>query len=218
MAFQVPGRIAERLVDAGEDVAAGALLLRLDETDFELRRQTAEAGLLAAEAQARNAAAERARLARLAADNNLAQLDFDRVETRMEASREAVRAAKAALELAESNLAYTRLTAPAAGRLIEVSGQVGQVVQFGQPVAFLAAAGPREIEVALPQSLAAAPPRAGWVLLDPTLGRTAPLELREIAGAADPLSRTWRALPPARGGPAPAWRRGACGTDRRRAG
>lgn len=192
LAFQVPGRIVERRVQAGQSVKQGDLLLQLDEADFREQVRAAEAQLRAAEAEAANAEAERERLAGLIEKRIVTRLDFDRVETLVQATRQRVVAARAGLALAENNLRYTRLTAPADGLLLEVNGEAGQVVGAGQPVARLAQAGPREVEVALPQSLARTPPTQGSVLLGGPDGAL-PVTLREVAGAADPLSRTWRA-------------------------
>ena len=73
--------------------------------------------------------------------------------------------------------------------LLDLSAEPGQVLAAGQSVGTLAHAGEREIELFLPQGLSA--PRTGYALLPD--GTRQPLQLREVAGAADPLSRTWRA-------------------------
>ena len=49
--FTTGGTVAEVLVDSGDQVAAGDLLVRLDQTDLELAVQQAEAAVAAAEAQ-----------------------------------------------------------------------------------------------------------------------------------------------------------------------
>jgi RND family efflux transporter MFP subunit len=192
LAFQVPGRILVRLVQAGQTVRRGEPLFQLDASDYEQQVRAAEAQLRAAEAEAANAASDRGRLAGLAEKRIVTRLDFDRVETRVQATRERVEAALAALALARNNLGHTRLTAPADGLLLEVIGEAGQVVGVGMPVARLAQAGAREVEVSLPQSLADAAPAQGRVQFDGHAAATT-LELREVAGTADPISRTWRA-------------------------
>jgi RND family efflux transporter MFP subunit len=72
---------------------------------------------------------------------------------------------------------------------VDVLAEPGQVVSPGQTVAVLADDGPAEVEVFLPESLGV-PERASLELpgRDPIV-----LELREVAGAADPETRTWAA-------------------------
>ncbi|MCU0946063.1 MAG: biotin/lipoyl-binding protein, partial [Rubritepida sp.] len=53
VAFRAAGRIAERLVDLGAEVAAGQPLFRLDARDLRLALAAAEAEVLSAEASAR---------------------------------------------------------------------------------------------------------------------------------------------------------------------
>lgn len=192
LAFQVPGRIAERHADAGQTVSADQVLLRLEDQDYREQLHGAEAQVRAAEIEAALAESDLERLRQLLHTRVISPQEFDRGNALARAARERLSAARSALVLASNHLAYTRLVAPCPGRLIEVSGEPGQVVAAGQPVAQLAAAGACEVEVALPQSLAAHPPRRGEARLG-SEGSPVLLELRELAGAADPVSRTWRA-------------------------
>ncbi len=81
LAFPVAGVVAERLVDVGDEVEAGAPLLRLDSSDEEARQRQAEAALAAAQAQvgvaqaAEKAAAQQVAAADAAVDVAKAQLD-----------------------------------------------------------------------------------------------------------------------------------------------
>ncbi|MFN3432681.1 MAG: HlyD family efflux transporter periplasmic adaptor subunit, partial [Candidatus Sericytochromatia bacterium] len=68
-------------------------------------------------------------------------------------SRPATRdAAQARLSQVRNGRAYAQLRTPAAGIVTEVTGQAGQVVAAGQPVATLAQAGAREVEVFFPET------------------------------------------------------------------
>ncbi len=173
LAFQVAGRIVERRADAGLMVSQGEALFVLDEREFRAELRGAEARLRAAEIEAADARTERERVRGLLADRAVSQQDFDRADTLARAAEGRLIAARSAVELAQHAFEYTRLTAPRLGLLLEVTGEVGQFVGPGQVVAVLAAEGDREIEVALPSSVAAQPPAAGRVWLDPRANRSA---------------------------------------------
>jgi RND family efflux transporter MFP subunit len=189
MAFQVGGRILAREVDAGQRVQAGQRLFRLDPRDFDEAVRAAEAQLAAAAAALEMETKSLQRRRQLKEDEAVSQEDLERAEL-------AVRDAVSRRDVALANLAqaknarnYAELRVKQAGVVIEVMGEPGQVVGTGQAVAVLALEGEREIEVFLADG--SRPPRAGTVHL--ANGTTGPLVLREIAGAADPVSRTWRA-------------------------
>src|SRR5205085_10020104 len=64
LAFRVGAKIVSRHVEVGQRVSAGALLFRLDPTDYRLAVKAAEADLTAAEAEVVQTTAEDARPAR----------------------------------------------------------------------------------------------------------------------------------------------------------
>ncbi|NKI35203.1 efflux RND transporter periplasmic adaptor subunit [Wenzhouxiangella sp. XN79A] len=189
LAFQVTGRVQQRRVDAGQRVAAGEVLFTLDPRDFEQAARVARADLDAAEAELATAAAETRRNRDLLEREFISAQVFERVELAEASARERVQAARARLEQAENALDYATLQAPDAGTVIEVQAEPGQVVAAGAPVALLALDGPREIAVQLPEAVGE--PVSGRIVGGPGRGRG--LVLREVAGAADPVTRTWPA-------------------------
>ncbi|MBI5781900.1 MAG: efflux RND transporter periplasmic adaptor subunit [Rhodocyclales bacterium] len=191
LAFQVGGRIVARLVDAGATVRAGQALVRLDPKDVLAQFEAAQAAVRAAQAQWRLAQNELARTERLAAQRFVGEQALDRARTQLEAARSELEAAQAQERQARHALEYAELRAPADGVLVEWSAEPGQVVAAGQPVAMLAQKGEREVEVALPERFGRQPPPRGEALLPD--GSAVPLELREVSGAADAVSRTFRA-------------------------
>ncbi|TSE26514.1 Multidrug export protein AcrE [Tepidimonas sediminis] len=198
LAFQVGGRIAARRVDAGQSVQAGQVLFELDPADLEQAVRAAEADVAAAEAALRTAQADLERVRTLAAQGFVSAQATDRAQL---AAREAASrrdAAQARLSQVRNGRAYAQLRAPAAGVVTEVTGQPGQVVAAGQPVATLAQAGAREVEVFFPETVT--PPATGQARLPD--GRMVPLALREAAPMVDTLARTRRARYRADGLPA----------------
>ena len=189
LAFQVGGRIVARRVDAGEAVVAGQVLFELDPVDLEQAVRAAEADAAAADAAWRTAQADVARVRDLQANAFVSKQALDRAELTQREARSRLDAATARLAQVRNARAYAQLRSPAAGVLVEVTGQTGQVVAAGQPVAVLAQQGAREIEVQLPDGLP--PPAQGEALL--AGGARVALRLREAAPAVDPLGRTRRA-------------------------
>ncbi|AQZ95704.1 efflux RND transporter periplasmic adaptor subunit [Halopseudomonas phragmitis] len=192
LAFRLPGEISERLVQAGERVEAGDVLLRLDPRDIRQQLNAAQAALSAARAQADNAEANRRRLETLREQHLVPLQVYEDAAASARAAREAMRSAEAALEQARSARDYAELRAPASGILVEVSGQVGQVVAAGQSVAQLAYDGLREVEAFIPELRRRSIPQQGRVELFGN-GQQANVTLREMAGSADPQTRSWRA-------------------------
>ncbi|MCF1182066.1 efflux RND transporter periplasmic adaptor subunit [Marichromatium gracile] len=192
LAFRIGGAIVRRAVDAGERVEAGAVLFTLDPADVEQQRVAAEATVASARAETENAERERERLADMLERRLASQQEYDRAETAARAARERLVAAEASLEQARNAVGYATLRAPTSGVLIAVSGQPGQVVAAGEQIAVLAEDGAREAVVEVPEDrLEALPERAEARLLGVSAGLEA--ELRELAGAADAATRTWRA-------------------------
>lgn len=192
LSFRIAGEIVSRQRDAGERVAAGERLFELDPRDVLQQRVSAEANVASARAAAVNAERERQRLADMVKRRLTSQQDYDRAATAARAAAESLTGAEAALRQAVNAVGYASLAAPASGILLEVTGQKGQVVGAGQAVATLAADGPREVEVDVPEDRSRDLPRTATAY---PLGQGRPLavSLREVAGAADAGTRTWRA-------------------------
>lgn len=189
VAFQVDGRIAARRVDAGQTVKAGDVLFELDPKDLREAVRAAEAVREAAQAALQTAQDDLVRQRDLLNRKFISQQGYDRAVLQERAARAQLKAAEAGLDQAHNALGYAVLRAERGGVLIDVQAEPGQVVDSGQTLAVLAVAGEREIEVALPDGTA--PPQHGQAL-DPS-GKAVGIGLREVAGAADPASLTWRA-------------------------
>ena len=189
LAFQVGGRIASRRVDAGQSVTAGQVLFELDKRDLEQSVTSAEADLAGAVAAVGTAESELARQRRMREKRFISARDLERAELEGWEAQTRRDAAAARVAQARNGLGYGQLQAPAAGVLIDVTGEPGQVVAAGQSVATLAQSGEREIEVWFPDGITP-PEREETLLAD---GTAVPLKLRETAGAVDPQGRTRRA-------------------------
>ncbi len=70
----------------------------------------------------------------------------------IKAAQNQAEAARASLDVARNQAAYTQLVAPADGVIASRQAEAGQVVAAGQTVFTLAADGAREIAINLPES------------------------------------------------------------------
>lgn len=195
LAFRIGGNLVRRHVDAGDQVRKGQVLAELDPGDQRLQVQAAQAQLAAAEAELARARSDRARYAALAGEQLVSASAMDAQETAWKAAAEQARAARAELEVARNQAAYSQLRAPRDGVIADRLVEAGQVVAAGQAVFSLAGDGGREVAIALPESrirgISVGQPVE--VELWNTPGRRLPGSIREIAAAADPQSRTFAA-------------------------
>ena len=192
LAFRVPGKIVARLVDAGTRVRAGQPLARLDAADLALAASAAADKVRAAEADAARTAADEARLRPLVATGAIAPTTYDGARAARDAASANLSAARASAANAANQRGYTTLVADADGVVTEVLAEAGQVVAAGTPVLRLSRSGPREALVAVPETALAALPKSAQATV---YGRSARIAatLREVAGAADPYTRTFAA-------------------------
>ncbi|MBW6493651.1 MAG: efflux RND transporter periplasmic adaptor subunit [Burkholderiaceae bacterium] len=189
VAFQIGGRIKARMVDAGQQVTAGQTLFRLDPRDLVESERAAAAALASAEAALATAEAELVRQRELVAREFVSRQAVERFELARREAASRLEMARAHQVQARNALAYAHLRAERVGVVLDVLGDPGQVVNVGQTVAMLALEGSREVEVFLADGRHA--PSNGVVTFAD--GTEEPIVLREVAGAADPASRTWRA-------------------------
>jgi RND family efflux transporter MFP subunit len=190
LGFRVPGKVVARLVDAGARVRAGQPLMRLDAEDLDLARQAADERLRSAQAEAERAATDQRRYATLVASGAVSRTEADRALAAQRTTAADLRAAQSAARQAANARSYAVLVADGGGTVTEVLAQPGQVVAAGTPVLRLARDGPREALVTIPESETAGLPRTAVAQV---YGASAawPATLREVAGAADPLTRTF---------------------------
>lgn len=187
LSFQVTGKITARLADTGQTVKAGDVLFEVDPRDFEQALLAARSNLNAADSAQAAAQADVDRHRRLLDKKFISLQAMERVELAMREARARRDVAMTQLRQAENALSYGRLRSPANGVLLDVSGEVGQVVGAGQSVALLAQSGVREVEVYFPERIT--PPERGEIVRADT---RISLRLRERAAAVDPLGRTLR--------------------------
>jgi RND family efflux transporter MFP subunit len=192
LGFRVPGKVLERLVDAGQTVKRGQTLMRIDPTDLRLAMRAHDEAVAAARARARQTADDEARYRHLVSANFVSASAFDKVKAAAESARAELNAAEAQAGVARNETGYAVLFANADGVVVETLAEPGQVVGAGQVVARVAHAGRREAVIELPETLRPAIGSTGRATLYGS-GLTGPAKLRQLSDAANRHTRTFEA-------------------------
>ncbi len=131
---QTSGRVADIAFDVGDQVPAGATILRLVSEDQQGGLQQAQAALADADAGLKVDRLELDRIQELFGKNVVSKADLDRAQGRV-TSREAQRKnAEGALRRAQQQLDYTVVKAPFAGVVSERHIELGEAVAPGTPL------------------------------------------------------------------------------------
>jgi len=134
---EIQGRVLARSVEAGATVERDGVILRLEDSRFELERRRAEASLASARTVLRHAERELARGDRLLREKAISTQRHDDLGHAVDRARDEFTLAEVTRDTAKRNLADTRIAAPFAGTVDSVSVDVGDFVAPGTPVATL---------------------------------------------------------------------------------
>jgi membrane fusion protein (multidrug efflux system) len=132
---QVSGIIKRRLFTEGAVVQAGQTLYEIDPSPYRAAAAQAQANLVNAEANVEAAKAKADRYKPLAAIEAVSQQDYTDAAAAAKQAAAAVAQNKAALDTANINLGYTRVTAPIKGRIGRSLTTTGALVTSGQTTA-----------------------------------------------------------------------------------
>ncbi|MHA6823784.1 efflux RND transporter periplasmic adaptor subunit [Ralstonia pseudosolanacearum] len=193
LGFRVPGKIIARLVDVGATVRKGQVLARLDPTDLALAQQSAQAQLQAAKTDRDLAASDLKRFSELFAKGFISAAEQQRHQANYDAAQARYDQASAGYRNQSNQAAYATLEADADGVVTSVDAEVGQVVSAGQPVVRVAQTAEKEVVIGIPEdqvdALRKSPDVRVKLWADPS--RSLLGKVREIAPAADPVTRTY---------------------------
>jgi RND family efflux transporter MFP subunit len=212
--------LREVRVRAGDRVRAGQLLAVLEDADAQAAVHRARADLVAAmegraeseqaaraaEANARVAATTHTRVSRLLSGGAATQQAYEESEARQQstsAERELAAArlrggaarideARAALAGAEAALAYTRITAPFSGQVIDRRVDPGSQASPGTPLLVIEQEGALRVEAFVEESRASVLTLGATAHIElESAGRAADGQIAEVVPAVDPVSRAF---------------------------
>lgn len=151
---EVPGRVVQMLVHAGQAVKKGQLVAVLDATDFALQKRETEAEIKRIEALLANQGKIVERNRQLVQKNFISQNALDDVSTQQDALRSQLEAARAQLATIEHNGSKTRLYAPLDGRVEKQIASLGDYLKAGDPVVQIIGAKKLRAHLPFPESVA----------------------------------------------------------------
>lgn len=189
---QTSGRILVLPVDINARVAAGAVLVRLRDTEQRAHLAQADAGLQAAQTQLADSSKTLQRMQELYQKKLIAAAQLDRATADHDAAQAQVQQAVASRAQAAEQLTYTVVQAPFAGVITARPAQVGEAVNPGLPLLTLQGGGGLRAVVDVPQQLADAlrtRPSARVIFAD---GHAVPASSLTLYPAADPASHSVR--------------------------
>ena len=187
LGFRVAGAIAERLVEPGEKVNADQNLAVLDDADFIERKEAADATLKASRENHRKAEKDLTRGKELLREGAIGQEQLEAYQVAYQSAEQQLQQALSEQRQASNALSYTRLVAPQAGIIVDITAEPGLVVGQGQPVVQLAQGNAMQVVVDLPAAINA-PEKAHLILNDQQVS----LSRFSQAGALDPQTFTRR--------------------------
>lgn len=193
LGFRVGGKIAERLVDPGQEVHRGQALMRLDPADLALDANAQAANVAAARARSVQAESDLRRLQGMVEAGAISAQALDQAKASAETARSQLLVAEAQAKVAQNARGYAVLTADTDGVVQDILAEPGQVIGAGQAVVRLAHAGPREAAVDLPETVRPALGSLAHASLYGGDGPSLPAHLRQLSQSADPATRTYEA-------------------------
>jgi len=132
VAPKIAGRVAVVHADDNQLVKKGDVLVEVDPRDFQVALAQAKANLAKDKAAEIQANANEKRAQDLFAKKVISTLDRDASVATSQSSKATVEADEAAVEQAELNLGYTKITAPVDGYVTKEAVATGDYLQVGQ--------------------------------------------------------------------------------------
>ena len=132
---QVSGIVLSRNFTEGSDVKAGQSLYQIDPATYQANYDSAKGELAKSEAAAAIAHLTVKRYVPLVGTKYISQQEYDQAIADARQADASVIAAKAAVESARINLAYTKVTSPISGRIGKSNVTEGALVTNGQSTA-----------------------------------------------------------------------------------
>lgn len=194
LAFQVGGKINARLVNLGDKVKAGQILMTLDPKDVQQSVEASNATLTAALSNQKLAETNAQRYRQLYAQGATSKAALDTYNTQLDAANAALRQAQAQAQVSSNQLGYTQLKSDTDGVVAAITGEVGMVTGAGTIMATVVQDGEYEVQINVPekdlnQIKAGQKASITFWALDKT---TAQGHIRDIASMADSLTKTYR--------------------------
>jgi len=194
LAAEVSGRVQEVLVDIGDRVAAGDVVLRIDTAPYEDALAEREANLLRAQARMEESKAALARVDSLRSRGAISEREYEAALAQERAGEADVRGSEAAVARARRQLSDCALAAPFPGTIIDRHVDPGALVGPERPVFIVADLETVAVEVGLTEQelLRVRGARLAYVESSSLPGKRAEGTVDGIADRSDPGTGTYK--------------------------
>ncbi len=155
IAAEVVGRVVDIKVDAGQKVAKGDLLARLDPQDFRLARLASQAEIKRLSALLRAQQRQVRRLQALERKKLTNEASLDEAVAKLDALDAQLAEAHVLMQEADRKIAKTRIRSPVSGRVDERFVAVGDYVKVGAPMFHIATLKHLRVRLPYPESMGA---------------------------------------------------------------
>jgi len=132
VASKLLAKVIEVDVQAGQEVKAGQVLMRLDDQDLRAQLRQAEASVAAAQAARDEAQIEYDRVKRLYEQSNAAKTELDQTDTALKSKSAELDRAEQARAQAQAVLDYATIRSPIDGRVTDKRVEVGDTASPGE--------------------------------------------------------------------------------------
>lgn len=184
LGFRVAGKLEEIAVKEGDQVNKGQLIARLDQTDFNIRLDSRQAGY-------ERAKADFERAERLVGEGHISRSDYDKLKAQYST-------AEAQLASAQQDLKYTELHAPFPGYIAKRYVHNFEEVSAKQNIVALQDISSLLVKIDVPETVMIRVKRGGQnrtlhAMFEAIPGEVFPLTFKEAATQADEKSQTFEA-------------------------
>ncbi|GLX79185.1 hemolysin D [Thalassotalea insulae] len=153
LSFEVPGKIDSVAVKLGQVVKKGQVLAQLNQRNFQLGLQSANAQLNKSQAALSEAKSAFERFSTLIKQGLVSQSEYDNAKANYDAANSAVNVAQAQLDITRKNLQDSTLLAPYDGKITKRLIEPSQQINTGQLAFEIEGNHGLEVEVLIPETL-----------------------------------------------------------------
>ena len=149
---RVMGYITKLNVKAGDAVNKGQLIATISNNDIIAKRAQADAMITEAKANLKNAQKDYDRFTALYKEQSASAKELDNATLQFRAAEARVESAEQMRNEVNAMLAYTHLTAPFAGTVIQKSADAGSMASPGMPIVTIEQKGTYQVSAAVPET------------------------------------------------------------------
>lgn len=146
------GYVNEVLVNVGDKVKKGQLLISINSTDLQAKKAQVNASITEATAAYENAKKDYNRFKNLFADNSASQKELDDITAQFNMASARLEGAKQMKNEISAQFAYTNITAPFSGVVTSKNISKGTMANPGQPLISIEAPGDFEVMAMVPET------------------------------------------------------------------